>query len=185
MSVINTLTTTPNRILITFEYLNSLGEIGEKRKHLENQIHVGKDKTIVNEVLSEMKNLNLTESDQGKVKLKKELLRSSSAKTELSEFFYEILLQKLTNDSEAKECKQEQVASNLALLLCMNPYAPMQWSGDEFSKRNSPSDIKIVLDENNNVMYLSRSDIPSDARTENPPLLKAYHIHPFRKEFLL
>ena len=74
MSVISSFTVTPNRILITFEYLNSLGEIGEKRKHLENQIHVGRDKTIVNEVLSEMKNLNLTESDQGKVKLKKELL---------------------------------------------------------------------------------------------------------------
>ena len=56
---------------------------------------------------------------------------------------------------------------------------------NEFSKRNSPSDIKTVLDEENNVMYLSRSDIPSDARTKNPPMLKAYHILPFRKEFLL
>ena len=56
---------------------------------------------------------------------------------------------------------------------------------NEFSKRNSPSDIKTVLDEENNVMYLSRSDIPSDARTNNPPMLKAYHILPFRKEFLL
>jgi len=56
---------------------------------------------------------------------------------------------------------------------------------NEFSKRNSPSDIKTVLDEKNNVMYLSRSDIPSDARTKNPPLLKAYHILPFRKNFLL
>ena len=56
---------------------------------------------------------------------------------------------------------------------------------NEFSKRNSPSDIKTVLDEENNVMYLSRSDIPSDARTKNTPMLKAYHILPFRKEFLL
>ena len=56
---------------------------------------------------------------------------------------------------------------------------------NEFSKRNSPSDIKTVLDEENNVMYMSRSDIPSDARTNNPPMLKAYHILPFRKEFLL
>jgi 3-deoxy-manno-octulosonate cytidylyltransferase (CMP-KDO synthetase) len=56
---------------------------------------------------------------------------------------------------------------------------------NEFSKRNSPSDIKTVLDEENNVMYLSRSDIPSDSRTKNPPMLKAYHILPFRKEFLL
>jgi CMP-2-keto-3-deoxyoctulosonic acid synthetase len=34
-------------------------------------------------------------------------------------------------------------------------------------------------------MYLSRSDIPSDARTKTPTLLKAYHILPFRKDFLL
>ena len=56
---------------------------------------------------------------------------------------------------------------------------------NEFSKRNSPSDIKAVIDEKNNVMYLSRSDIPSDARTKTPTLLKAYHILPFRKDFLL
>ena len=54
---------------------------------------------------------------------------------------------------------------------------------NEFSKRNSPSDIKTVVNEKNNVMYLSRSDIPSDARTKNPPLLKAYHILPFTKIF--
>lgn len=54
-----------------------------------------------------------------------------------------------------------------------------------YSKRNSPSDIKAVLDESDNVMYFSRADIPSDARVENPPMLKAYHIVPFRKDFLL
>ena len=53
-----------------------------------------------------------------------------------------------------------------------------------FSKRNSPSDIKTVVDENGFVLYFSRSDIPSDARTSNPPMLKAYHIVPFRKDFL-
>lgn len=54
-----------------------------------------------------------------------------------------------------------------------------------FYKRDSPSDIKAVLNEQNDVMYLSRTDIPSDARSSNPQLLKAYHIVPFRKEFLL
>lgn len=54
-----------------------------------------------------------------------------------------------------------------------------------FYKRNSPSDIKVVLNEQGDVMYFSRTDIPSDARTSNPQLLKAYHIVPFRKEFLL
>ena len=54
-----------------------------------------------------------------------------------------------------------------------------------FTKRNSPSDIKVVLDEHDNVLYLSRSDIPSDARTPDAPMLKAYHILPFRRKFLL
>lgn len=54
-----------------------------------------------------------------------------------------------------------------------------------YSKRNSPSDIKAVLNERNDVMYLSRNDIPSDVRTPDTALLKAYHIIPFRKEFLL
>lgn len=54
-----------------------------------------------------------------------------------------------------------------------------------FFKRNSPSDIKVVLTRDDDVMYFSRADIPSDARVDNPPLLKAYHIVPFRKDFLL
>ena len=68
---------------------------------------------------------------------------------------------------------QESPQTNVAILV--NP----------FNKRNSPSDIKVVLNENNDVMYLSRTDIPSDARVKNPALLKAYHIVPFRKDFLL
>jgi 3-deoxy-manno-octulosonate cytidylyltransferase (CMP-KDO synthetase) len=56
---------------------------------------------------------------------------------------------------------------------------------NSFCKRNSPSDIKTVLNENDEVMYFSRSDIPSDARVDGHTLLKAYHIVPFRKDFLL
>jgi len=56
---------------------------------------------------------------------------------------------------------------------------------NSFSKKESPSDIKVVLNKNNDVMYLSRSDIPSGSRLNNPPMLKAYHIVPFRKKFLL
>jgi len=56
---------------------------------------------------------------------------------------------------------------------------------NSYSKRNSHSDIKVVLNEYNDVMYFSRTDIPSDARVDNPPLLKAYHIVPFRKDFLI
>jgi len=56
---------------------------------------------------------------------------------------------------------------------------------NSFSKRCSPSDIKVVLDLHGNVMYLSRSDIPSNTRTKDAPLLKAYHVLAFRKDFLL
>ncbi len=56
---------------------------------------------------------------------------------------------------------------------------------NSFWKKGSQSDIKVVLDQNDNVMYLSRSDIPSDARTKDVTLLKAYHILPFRKDFLM
>jgi len=56
---------------------------------------------------------------------------------------------------------------------------------NSFSKKDSPSDIKVVLNKYNDVMYLSRSDIPSGSRLNNPPMLKAYHIVPFRKKFLL
>ena len=56
---------------------------------------------------------------------------------------------------------------------------------NSFSKKDSPSDIKVVLNKNNDVMYLSRSDIPSGSRLNSPPMLKAYHVVPFRKKFLL
>ena len=37
-----------------------------------------------------------------------------------------------------------------------------------FRTHGSPSDIKTVVDERMNVLYFSRSDIPSDARTPDP-----------------
>lgn len=62
---------------------------------------------------------------------------------------------------------------NVAILV--NPYF----------KINNPSDIKAVVNENMEILYLSRSDIPSNSRTPQPPMLKAYHILPFRRQFLL
>ena len=49
----------------------------------------------------------------------------------------------------------------------------------------SVSDIKVVLNQNNEVLYLSRSDIPNDSRDQNSKMLKAYHIVPFRIFFLI
>ena len=54
-----------------------------------------------------------------------------------------------------------------------------------YKKKNSASDIKAVLDLEGNVMYCSRTDLPSDARTPVKELLKMVFIVPFRKGFLL
>ncbi|SVD68114.1 uncharacterized protein METZ01_LOCUS420968, partial [marine metagenome] len=52
----------------------------------------------------------------------------------------------------------EDSSVNVAILV--NPY----------KKKNSPSDIKAVVNENMDVMYLSRADIPSSARTPDPSM---------------
>lgn len=54
-----------------------------------------------------------------------------------------------------------------------------------YYKKNSYSDIKAVLDLEDNIMYCSRNDIPSDARTHNVEMLKMCFIVPFRRDFLL
>lgn len=56
---------------------------------------------------------------------------------------------------------------------------------NEYNTKNNPSAIKTVLNEYNEVMYFSRSDIPSTARSSQVKFLKAYHIIPFRKKFLI
>lgn len=54
-----------------------------------------------------------------------------------------------------------------------------------YRKYGVASDIKVVVNERNDVLYLSRADIPSDVRTLNPDRLKGYHVLAFRKPFLL
>ena len=55
----------------------------------------------------------------------------------------------------------------------------------QFRKKNSFGDIKAVVNLKNEIMYLSRVDIPSDSRTSIDINLKAYHVVSFRKEFLI
>jgi 3-deoxy-manno-octulosonate cytidylyltransferase (CMP-KDO synthetase) len=45
--------------------------------------------------------------------------------------------------------------------------------------------IKVVVDQNNGVLYLSRSDIPSTARARHATMLKGYHVVAIRKSALL
>ncbi len=54
-----------------------------------------------------------------------------------------------------------------------------------YKKRNSPADLKAVLDLNDNILYCSRNDLPSDARTPIDTMWKMSFIVPFRKNFLL
>jgi len=54
-----------------------------------------------------------------------------------------------------------------------------------YHKKNSPSDIKAVLDLDDNILYCSRADLPSNARTPVNEMLKMCFVVPFRKEFLL
>lgn len=54
-----------------------------------------------------------------------------------------------------------------------------------YKKKLGPDDIKAVLDLEGNILYCSRTDIPSNARAEVEELLKMVFIVPFRKNFLL
>ena len=54
-----------------------------------------------------------------------------------------------------------------------------------FTKRNSAGDIKAVVNLKNEIMYLSRDDLPSNSRSEVINMLKAYHVVSFRKDFLI
>ncbi|MBF0483588.1 MAG: 3-deoxy-manno-octulosonate cytidylyltransferase [Candidatus Omnitrophica bacterium] len=54
-----------------------------------------------------------------------------------------------------------------------------------YTKKNSPSDIKAVLDLEDHILYSSRDDLPSSARSAVDVMWKVCFIVPFRKEFLL
>ena len=75
--------------------------------------------------------------------------------------------------------------NQVVLALHDNPDINISILVNSFNKRNSPSDIKVVLNENDEIMYFSRTDIPSYARDNNHRMLKAYYVVPFRKDFLL
>jgi len=54
-----------------------------------------------------------------------------------------------------------------------------------YKKKKSTSDIKAVLDLEGNVLYCSRTDLPSEARTPVEDMWKMVFIVGFRKEFLI
>ena len=54
-----------------------------------------------------------------------------------------------------------------------------------YQKKQSDSDIKAVLDLRGDVLYCSRTDLPSEARTPVETMWKMCFIVAFRKDFLL
>lgn len=54
-----------------------------------------------------------------------------------------------------------------------------------YEKKDSYSDIKAVLDLHNNILYCSRTDLPSNVRCEVKTMWKMCFIVPFRRDFLL
>jgi len=67
----------------------------------------------------------------------------------------------------------------------MNSEIPVSILLTKFSKKESPSDIKAVINIKNEILYFSRADIPSTSRHNHADFLKAYHVVSFKKEFLI
>jgi 3-deoxy-manno-octulosonate cytidylyltransferase (CMP-KDO synthetase) len=76
----------------------------------------------------------------------------------------------------------EHIDIGVKALLSSNAQVSLLYN--KFYKFNSTSDFKVVINNNKEVMYISRNDIPSDARMNVDYLYKAYHIMSFTKEFL-
>lgn len=55
----------------------------------------------------------------------------------------------------------------------------------KYTKFNSPSDFKIVLNNKKEVMYISRNDIPFNSKEKLGHVLKAYHLMTFTKDTIL
>lgn len=54
-----------------------------------------------------------------------------------------------------------------------------------FTRENSPSDFKLVCNLKQEVMYISRNDIPSTARNPIEYRLKAYHLMTFKPQTII
>lgn len=70
------------------------------------------------------------------------------------------------------ECVRNEPEINFATLLCKT------------RKFSEITECKVVLDKNKNILYMSRSDIPSNARFQVAYLHKLYCVVAFRKKWL-
>ena len=75
--------------------------------------------------------------------------------------------------SKALEPLIEDASIQMSTLMCET---------DQFNEIN---ECKMVVNQNSEVLYFSRNDIPSDLRVKHQNLFKLYSIVPFRKDFIL
>lgn len=54
----------------------------------------------------------------------------------------------------------------------------------QYSERNDQSNFKVALNNKDEILYISRSDIPSDDRQDKKAMWKAYHVVSYKKGFL-
>ena len=78
--------------------------------------------------------------------------------------------------------KPEHIDTGVNALLASQAQVSLLYN--RFETRNSPADFKVVFNTKKEIMYISRNDIPSDARSNEKHMYKAYHIMSFTKEFL-
>ncbi|MBN1354304.1 MAG: 3-deoxy-manno-octulosonate cytidylyltransferase [Candidatus Omnitrophica bacterium] len=74
--------------------------------------------------------------------------------------------------SKLVKAVSRDASCKFATLICKTP------------SRNDDTECKVVLDLNDNILYMSRSDIPSPARVKISHLYKLYCVVAFRKPFL-
>jgi 3-deoxy-manno-octulosonate cytidylyltransferase (CMP-KDO synthetase) len=55
----------------------------------------------------------------------------------------------------------------------------------EINRFNDPTECKVVLDKNNDILYMSREDVPTSIFEKQNKLIKLYCIVPFKKNFLI
>lgn len=67
----------------------------------------------------------------------------------------------------------------------LDPTAACSMLAIKFKRFGSTSDFKVVFDNSMRLMYISRNDIPSNARNNFDYMLKAYHLMTFRKDTIL
>lgn len=88
----------------------------------------------------------------------------------------------LINGDEAL-LNPDHISVSVKALMKSNAHASILIN--KFYNANSPNDFKVVLNKYNQVLYISRQDIPGNFRNKCKFYYKAYHILSFQKEFLL